>query len=149
MDRNWKVGVPSGISVSVHPPISALEPPVLVIWTYSSDSEVGTTPSQNMQEILRAAGGGEVGVEVGDGVGNTVGVAVGRAVGFGVTVGGSDTVVGLTVGGRGVGVGTGGLGIAVAVGATDVAVGTITVATIDVGGGDAGSMSRVDVTAGG
>ena len=54
---NWNVGVPSAISVSVHPSISAPEPPVFVISTYSSDSEVGTTPSKNMQAIMREAGG--------------------------------------------------------------------------------------------
>ena len=143
-DGNWKVGVPSAISVSVHPPISAPEPPVFVISTYSSDSEVGTTPSKNMQEIVRDAGGGGVGIGVG--VGSAVGVAVGVAIAVGVTAGGSGAVVGVTVGGSGMGVSIGGIGVAVAVGGTGVPVGTRTVGTTGIGVADAGPDPGVAVS---
>jgi len=63
------------------------------------------------------------------GVGTGVGVGLGISVAVGVTAGGSGTVVGVVVGGRGGAVAVGGLGVDVAVGGTGVAVGTRAVVT--------------------
>lgn len=98
------MGEPSAISVIFQPSMSALTEPVLAIWTYSSASEVGTTPSKKMHVMCTftmAATGVGVGRGVGIGVavgvgGMTVGVAVGLS-GTTVLGGNSGVVVGVTV----------------------------------------------------
>ena len=107
----------SSRSRSSQPNISWGAWPVLVTCTYSSASDLGTTPSKKMQTISTTASDFE-GMGEGGGVG--VGVWVGLGVGVGEGVGDA------------VGVGDGvGVGVAVAVGAgagvgveVDVAVGT-------------------------
>lgn len=110
------MGVPSAISVNFQPPMSAVPPPVLTISTYSSDSDVGTTPSKKMHAMVMLTAGVMVGagvgraVAVGAGIAVTVGVAaivIAVAVGLaGMTVAGGDAgaVVAVTVGASAVGV---------------------------------------------
>ena len=104
------LGLPSAMSSSLHPSRSCGASPRLTISTYSSDSDLTTTPSKKMHSITTPPGPpGEAepaGVAVGMGVavgGNGVGVAVGArvAVGLGVAVGTMVAVgMGVAVGAR-------------------------------------------------
>lgn len=84
---NAKDGLPSALSMSVHPLRSVDADPELIISTYSSDSDRGTSPSKNTHAISilgPAVAGMRVGVSVGAAVLTCVGVGRGgEAVGVG------------------------------------------------------------------